>query len=230
MNTSLAQRSSSDMPYPMPMPCRRRNPEPRRTSRIEHGAGGWAPEWKIKYMAVRPDGPPHSLPDGCAVQEEGGNAVYVMCGGAAFGVTDMQDFQLLGLTDLGVVRQLPAGGLDALREWPVDGSIFRLLGSNEVTVVVGGARLPVATPTELSRINVESRRLVVLPADAADGMPSVPADGTTVRVAAPGRGWEVFRVNDGHLHAIGGATPQCHREAQAAPRSIFDVLGVAGAR
>lgn len=229
MFSPLPHRTATAMPPPMP--CRRRQPEPRRAAAARtaipaRAASVHGPEWKVKYMVTSPDS--RSLPDGCAMQEEGDTAIHVMCGGASFWVSDAEDFRLLGLAELGVVRQLPPGGLKSMRAVPADGSLFRLLGSEQVALMVGGARLNVASPRELSLVNVESRRLVVLPADAALRMPTVPQDGTTVKVPSASGHWDVLTVQGGLLHRQANPDAQTLRAAQAAPKSIFDVLGLAG--
>jgi hypothetical protein len=178
---------------------------------------GWNRDWQMHYVIASQGPLLYGVNDGAVLQQADDPTVYVVCGGARFGLSTAEEFLQLGYGPDDIV-QLPGGALDQLDGLPSDGSIFRELGHDLVWKMVGGARLAVASPEELHTVNA-GRRLVVLPRGATTGMPIVPRDGTAVLVLTQ-PGWGIpYIVRNGKLimHEVGP-------NPQVAPASIFSVL------
>ncbi|MEO7666838.1 MAG: M23 family metallopeptidase, partial [Dehalococcoidia bacterium] len=129
----------------------------------------------------------NSIPDGTLLRDAADGAIYVIAGGAKFHIPDPT-------TLVNLYCQSPEGcsvgslwheALTVLATTPGDGTIIRDALNGMVHVVFGAARFHVPDPTTLSALYCpgypQPGCWTNLWHDAAEGLPTVPADGATLQ-------------------------------------------------
>jgi surface antigen len=121
-----------------------------------------------------------NLPDRTLIQESGTPAVYVMAGGAKFGIPSPAELEALGY-NFGQVNVLPAGTLATIPNVARDRTLVQNRGDGGVYVMAGGAKFGIPSPAELEALGYNFGQVNVLPAGTLQGVPDVPRDGTLLR-------------------------------------------------
>ncbi|GAA2999887.1 CHAP domain-containing protein [Actinokineospora diospyrosa] len=128
--------------------------------------------------------------DGSMIVDHGTGVVHVMAGGAAMPVSAFDNIQ--PVTSLAFVDHAAIG--NRLRPHPADGTVVRGYTTGAISVVAGGAPLPVTSLQAVpysSWVNVDNWAITRLPA--------VPADGTHVRGHSTGK---VYRITGGTAYLV----------------------------
>lgn len=121
----------------------------------------------------------NTFKDGSLLQTENGE-IDVIYGGARFPVPSMDTFYEMGFNSANV-QQIPDRVLRALPMSPEDGTLLRL-PDGEIDVVYGGARFPVPSMDVFDAMGYQSTQVHQLWAGALDPIPTMPQDGTLLRL------------------------------------------------
>jgi hypothetical protein len=119
---------------------------------------------------TRPD-----FTDGALVKERGHAAVYVVYGGARFGIPSVAEFDALGYS-WSDVRELPPGALAAsgIGAIPRDGTLVKERSHDAVYVVRGGQKRHITSPQRLVALGFSWGDVRVVPNGALAGIPAGP--------------------------------------------------------
>lgn len=115
-----------------------------------------------------------TLSDNCLVQEPG-DAVFILQGGARFGIAAPDILYSLGY-DFSDVNVVPDGFVDTLPLVPRDGTLLKEAGMDTVWVVYAGARFGFPNPAAFESIGMDWGAVRAIPPGTVAQIPSVPAD------------------------------------------------------
>lgn len=131
---------------------------------------GWANPGDVKLSRVS------DLPDGTVADTEGTGGLWVIAGGAKFGIPSEETHQRLYGSRWHLT--LPPPGLGAVGQVPLDGTVLRQ-ENGSLWVIVGGAKFLVPDQATLSRLYPGARAVTLWDAAVAS-IPTVPENGALI--------------------------------------------------
>jgi hypothetical protein len=127
--------------------------------------------------------------DGCLLQEEHSDGVYVIYGGAKFPIPSEEVMYALGW---GITRwYIYDGQMATIPDVPADGTLLREMGSEGVYVILGGAKFPIPSLDVLNAMGYGGQRIWPVPPGGLNQIPNVPRDGTEVADRATGTTYQI---------------------------------------
>jgi hypothetical protein len=149
--------------------------------------------WDLIGTYAEPVGPAcgEAIVDGCLVREATGATVWLIHGGARFGIPSPDALIAMGYTwrDVQVV---PIGATEPFGAVPRNGTILREHGDTGIWVVYGGARFFISSPEEFSALGLDPASVRVIPQGGLGQIPLVPVDYTIIREIGAAFSWLVL--------------------------------------
>ena len=113
--------------------------------------------------------------DNCLILEQGGSIVWLLQGGARFGIPDPDTLFALGY-DFGDVRIVPKGFVDLVPLTPEDGTLLHELGGDTIYVVYAGGRFGFPSPAAFDSLGMDWGAVRIVPPGAMDQVKPRPRD------------------------------------------------------
>ena len=135
----------------------------------------------LRFIHKKGGGGGGDYADGTLLKELSKPTVYVVYGGAKFGIPSPEVFNALGFS-WGNIRVVPDGALAPIPNGiPRDSTLLKELSNPTVYVVYGGAKFGIPSPEVFNALGFSWGNIRVVPDGALASVPNIPRDGTLLR-------------------------------------------------